>query len=117
MTDNKNDQPGLARTIFFMRAIYFTVWAGKFIGQQYMAIFLKSFSFIDDFLVGMIMSMGYLVTTVSQLTWGNIADHSRTKNTILNIAIVGFSAGLLMLILPEHASIATLLASAFLFYV
>jgi predicted MFS family arabinose efflux permease len=115
--DDDKGKLGLAKTILFMRALYFTVWAGKFIGQQYMAIFLKSFPFINDFLVGMIMSLGYLVTTGSQLAWGNIADHSRTKNTILNIAIIGFSVGLLLLVTPSHSSLGTLLASAFLFYV
>jgi len=107
----------VARTLFFMRTLYFTIWAGKFIGQQYMSIYLRGFPFIDDFIVGMIMSMGYLITTVAQLVWGNIADHSKTKNRILNIALVGFSAGLLMLILPAHTSITSLIACAFLFYV
>jgi MFS family permease len=71
------------KTVLAMRAMYYMIWGTQFIGQQYMSIYIRSFSFVSDVTVGLIMSLGYLVTTLSQPVWGSVADHARTKNRVL----------------------------------
>lgn len=104
------------KTIFAMKSLYLLFWSTVFVSSQYMTIYLRDFSFTTDFTVGVIMSVGSLVATISQFLWGNIADHAKTKNRILLTVIAGLLAGLLLLILPAHKSLYTLLPCYFFFF-
>jgi len=99
------------KTVLAMRAMYYMIWGTQFIGQQYMSIYIRSFSFVSDVTVGLIMSLGYLVTTLSQPVWGSVADHARTKNRVLRGVILSVAASMWLLILPKHASFFTLVPS------
>jgi len=105
------------RTVLAMRSMYFIIWGSQFIGVQYMSIYVRSFSFTNAFTVGLIISLGYLITTVAQPVWGNIADHAAAKNRILRIAIAGVAATLWLIILPKHTSYLTLVPSVSLVFV
>jgi PPP family 3-phenylpropionic acid transporter len=99
------------KTVLAMRSMYFIIWGTQFIGQQYMSIYIRSFSFVSDVTVGLMMSLGYLVTTLSQPIWGSVADHARTKNRVLRCIILSVAAAMWLLILPKHASFLTLIPS------
>lgn len=99
------------KMVLAMRSMYFIVWGTQFIGQQYMSIYIRSFPFVSDVMVGLIVSLGYLVTTLSQPVWGSVADHARTKNRVLRGVILCAAAFMWLLILPKHATFFTLVPS------
>ena len=105
-----------ANTVLAMKALYLFFWGAVFITGQYMAIYLRSFSFTNDLLVGVIMSGGSLAATGSQFLWGYVADHSKTKNRVMLTTIAGVIIGMLLLILPNHTGYLTLLPCFFFFY-
>ena len=111
-----NDDTSTKKMILVMRSTYFILWGSKFIGQQYMSMFLREFPFTNDLIVGIMMSMGFLVTTLSQLVWGRVADHAPTKNRVLAIVLAGVSAGFVLLVLPIHTSLPILSATCFVYY-
>lgn len=104
------------RTVFAMRAIYFLICGIQFIGQSYISIYLRDFSFTNDVTVGLMISLGYLVTTVAQPVWGAAADHAVSKNKVLGAALLGVAAALWFFILPEHSSYLTLVPSVALVF-
>jgi PPP family 3-phenylpropionic acid transporter len=95
--------------------MYFIIWGTQFIGSLYMPIYIRSFSFTSDIAVGLIMSLGNLMTTVAQPVWGSIADHAKTKNRVLLTAVLCAAAGIWLVILPKHTSYLTLVPSVSLF--
>ncbi|MCL1805415.1 MAG: MFS transporter [Clostridiales bacterium] len=105
-----------AKTVFAMKSLYLLFWAAVFITGQYMTIFLRDLSFTTDFMVGVIMSGGSLVATISQFIWGYVADHARTKNSILLTTIAGLLIGLFLLITPKHQGLLTLLPCYFFLF-
>ena len=114
MTDSRAD---FGKTILNIKFLFIAFWPSMFLMNQYAAIYLRGFAFMTDLSVGIVMSVCFLLTTVAQITFGNIADRARTKNRVLMIALTGFTAGLIFLAVPNHTSFATLLPSVFLFYI
>jgi MFS family permease len=106
----------LRKTIISMRSMYFILCGSVFFISNFMPIYLRSLSFTSDVTVGLIMSLGFLITTVSQPVVGAIADHAATKNRVMRLAILGVAFSLWLLILPKHASYLTLIPCVTLVY-
>lgn len=107
----------MEKSVFFMRLLYFSAGGAQFITQSYLAIYLREFAFISDFIIGLIISGGFLITAAAQIVFGNIADHSKSKNKILTISQIGFAVGLILLIIPKHSTFVTLIPAVFLFFI
>ncbi|MDR0469147.1 MAG: MFS transporter [Peptococcaceae bacterium] len=108
---NHIDRPeGAGKILFSMRSLYFTFWASNFITHQYLAMFLREFSFTDDLTIGLIMSASSFVATIAQFFWGHVADHARTKNRVLITTIAGLIGGVLIMVSPRHTGLVTLVA-------
>ncbi|MCL2122110.1 MAG: MFS transporter [Clostridiales bacterium] len=114
MIRKKDLSPSATRLI--MQSVYLLYWGTNFITGQYSAVFLRGFPFLSDFLVGMTISCGSLISTAAQMFWGNIADHAKTKNRILIITIMGVITGLFLLITPNHSSLLTLFPTTLFLY-
>jgi hypothetical protein len=85
-------------------------------GVQYMSIYVRSFSFTNAFTVGLIISLGYLITTAAQLVWGTSPTTRRPKSNSENRdRRRGLNSRLI--ILPKHASYFTLVPSVSLVFV
>lgn len=113
----KKSELSVGRTVFFMRLLYFVTGGALFITQSYVTIFLREFSFINDFMIGMIMSAGFLITTATQIVFGNIADRSETKNKVLTLSQVGFLLGLILLTIPKYHNFLPLIPTIIIYFV
>lgn len=102
-----------ACSILAMKSLCFILWGAVFISGQYLTIFLRSFPFVNDYILGIVMSLGSFVAAMSQMIWGRVADQSKTKNRILMVTVVGMAVGQLLLVLPDHTGFLSLLPCFF----
>ncbi|MDR3085929.1 MAG: MFS transporter, partial [Christensenellaceae bacterium] len=91
--------------------LYFIVWGSQFLSSNFLPIYISSLPFATSATVGLATALGSLITAVMQPVWGIIADHAKTKNSILRLALLGVSATIWLFILPQHTSLLTLLLS------
>jgi len=113
----KKQELSSQKLALYIRLMFFIFGGAIFIGHNYIPIYIREFEFISDFMVGAIMSLGFLITTVAQIAFGKIADRSKTKNRVFKFLLIGYAAGMLFLAIPRHNSWLTLLPAVFLFYI
>ncbi|MDR2514821.1 MAG: MFS transporter [Christensenellaceae bacterium] len=94
-----------------MVSLYFIVWGSQFLGNSFLPIYISSLPFATSATIGLATALGALITALMQPIWGIIADHARTKNFILMVALLGVAATVWLFILPRHNSLTTLLLS------
>lgn len=104
-------KPPIKKTGIILCVLFFIIGAAQYFGTSYVSLFVNTFAFVDEMIVGVIMAINYIVAAAGQFFWGNLADKSKTKNRILFIVLLGTFATVWLLILPDHQSVATLLPS------
>ena len=104
-------KPSAKKTGAILCVLFFIIGAAQYFGTSYVSLFVNTFAFVDEMIVGVIMAINYIVAAAGQFFWGNLADKSKTKNKILFVVLVGTFATTWLMILPDHKSVATLLPS------
>lgn len=92
------------RTTAALTLLFLLPWGIQFLVGNFLSIYVASLPFASEQTIGMVISLGSVVTMISQFLWTRQADRAKNKSTVLALSLVLLAAcSALFLILEVHS--------------